>query len=231
MHWLLRARLGTPGACKHHTQVHSSQGGTGGTNSRGMAETFSPLLGWGLQSPNNAVTCRRCFPSNPWQTAAGTAQTCAFLRLPAALAHIHQDFSESGGGGYILSQVPLPTKAEPDPAGGKAQNKPMLRYLLRSAASSKNNSNQFCVAQPLCLLSSVSTENRVSYFENHLQSTDEPCSAQFAAILPSSFLLKGLWSSLCLPVSFWCWMNPLSASLPTRKSWLKYLVDFIFNFF
>lgn len=63
MHWLLCARLGTPGACKHHTQVHSSQGGTGGTNSRGMAETFSPLLGWGLQRPSNAVTCRRCFPS------------------------------------------------------------------------------------------------------------------------------------------------------------------------
>lgn len=35
-------------------------------------------------------------------------------------------------------------------------------------------------------------------------STAEPCRAGFAAILPSSSLLKGSWSFLCSPVSFWC---------------------------
>lgn len=41
----LCARLGMLGACKHHTNVHSSQCGTAGTKSRRMSETFSPILG------------------------------------------------------------------------------------------------------------------------------------------------------------------------------------------
>lgn len=80
----------------------------------------------------------------------------------------------------------------------------MLRCLLSSAASSKNSIDPFCAARPLCLLSSLSIENRVSYLETCLHSTAEPCRAGFAAILPSSVLLKGLWLFLCSPVSFLC---------------------------
>lgn len=68
----------------------------------------------------------------------------------------------------------------------------MLRCLLSSTAFRKNSPNRFCVAQHLCLLSSLSIENRVSYFDNHLHSTAEPCRAGFAATLPSSFSSKGI---------------------------------------
>lgn len=118
--------------------------------------------------------------------------------LPAALAHIHHDFSGSGGGvthhkpGLDVHQT-IGT-----PPGITLRSKPTFLHLLSSAASSKNSSDHLCFPQPLCLLSTRSISNWASYY---FHSTAGLCGAGFDAVHPSSFLLKGSQPFLFSPGS------------------------------
>lgn len=66
-----------------------------------------------------------------FKSMANSSRPCSdLLWLPAALAHIPQDFSESGDGGYMLSQVSWPPRQSQSLQGGKDQMKPISFFEM-----------------------------------------------------------------------------------------------------